>query len=64
MKLLVRETGKLEGKFEVWVDVETSAAKALGESLAAVAAQADELPPVHAFRVRRGKTTAISRRQK
>ena len=64
MKLLVCETGKREGKLEVWVDVEASAAKALGESLGAVAAQADELPPVHAFRVRRGKTTAISRRQK
>ena len=48
MRLLVCETGKLEGKFEVWVDLETSAAKALAESLAAVAAQAEELPPVHA----------------
>jgi len=42
VKLRVCETGKLTGVFDVWVDLNTSAAKALAELIQSVAERAEK----------------------
>ena len=44
LKLLVRETGKLKGKYTIMMDLQADAARALAESLKQLADQAD---PTH-----------------
>jgi hypothetical protein len=44
VKLTVSETGKLDGVFEVWVDLNISAAEALAEVLKDAAEQAKTAP--------------------
>ena len=46
VKLRVCETGKLHGVFDVWVDVELEAAKALANLIQTAAEQAETLPAV------------------
>jgi hypothetical protein len=51
IKLRVCETGKLSGQFDVWVDVEIDAAKALIELIQGAVEQADKIPPVRGWPV-------------
>jgi hypothetical protein len=45
VKLRVCETGKLSGVFDVWMDVEVDAAKALIDLLRGAVEQAENIPP-------------------
>jgi hypothetical protein len=47
IKLQVRETGKLNGVFDVWIDIEIDAAKALAETILAAAELSAKISPVH-----------------
>src|ERR1043166_8961913 len=49
MKLHVCETGKLSGTFDVWVDLQLDAAKALVETLQAAVVLSEKLTPVNAW---------------
>ncbi len=49
IKLHVCETGKLEGEFDVWIDIESEAAKAFANLVTEAATQADRLKPVDAW---------------
>jgi hypothetical protein len=55
VKLQVCETGKLEGVFDVWIDLNISAAKALAEVLQTAAEQALTIPEtdLNVFKVKR-----------
>jgi hypothetical protein len=46
IKLQVCETGKLSGVFDVWVDIEVDAAKALGETILAAVDRSAKIAPV------------------
>jgi hypothetical protein len=46
IKLQVCETGKLNGVFDVWVDIEVEAAKALGETILAAVERSAKIAPV------------------
>lgn len=50
VKLHVCETGKLNGSFDVWVDMEIEAAKALAKLIETAADQAEKMRPVSVFR--------------
>jgi len=49
VKLQVCETGKLTGVFDILIDIEADAAKALGETILAAVEQAEKLKPVRAW---------------
>jgi hypothetical protein len=49
VKFHVCETGKLAGIFDVWVDIEIEAARALAKLILDAADQAEQLPPVRAL---------------
>jgi hypothetical protein len=49
IKLRVCETGKLSGAFDVWVDIEADAAKALGETILGAVEQSGRLKPIRAW---------------
>jgi hypothetical protein len=49
IKLRVCETGKLSGVFDVWVDVEVEAARALAELIQEAVGQAERLPAVRGW---------------
>jgi hypothetical protein len=51
IKLRVCETGKLSGQFDVWVDVQVDAAKALVELIQGAVEQAEKIPPVRGWPV-------------
>ncbi len=51
IKLRVCETGKLSGQFDVWVDVQIDAAKALMELIRGAVEQAERIPPVQGWPV-------------
>jgi hypothetical protein len=51
IKLQVCETGKLSGVFDIWVDIEADAAKALGETILSAVDQSGHLKPVRAWPV-------------
>ena len=44
VKLRVCETGKLDGVFDIWIDLNISAAQALAETLQTAAEQAKTIP--------------------
>jgi hypothetical protein len=44
VKLRVGETGKLDGVFDIWIDLNISAAQALAETLQTAAEQATTIP--------------------
>jgi hypothetical protein len=46
IKLQVEESGKLTGKFDVWMDLDLEAARALAHTLSQLAAEAEKAPPV------------------
>lgn len=46
IKFQVEESGKLTGKFDVWMDVDLEAARALAQTLTRLAAEAEKAPPV------------------
>ncbi len=48
LKFQVQETGKLTGKFDVWMDLDAGAARALARTLDQLAAQAENAPPANA----------------
>ena len=50
LKLRVCETGPLAGVFDVWVDVELEAAKALADLIRTAADEAEKLPAVKAWK--------------
>lgn len=50
VKLNVCETGKLHGVFDVWVDMELDAAKALASLIQTAAEQAEKLSAVSMWR--------------
>ena len=50
IKLRVCETGKLSGAFDVWVDVEIEAARALAKLIQDAANQAETLPAVRVWK--------------
>jgi hypothetical protein len=45
IKFQVEETGKLTGKFEVWMDVDPEAARGLARTLLQLADEAEKAPP-------------------
>jgi hypothetical protein len=49
VKLRVCETGKLTGAFDIWVDLEIDAAKALAETIQSAVERAEVLPAVKAW---------------
>ena len=49
IKLQVCETGKLSGVFDIWVDIEAEAAKALGETILAAVEQSGRIKPVRVW---------------
>jgi len=51
IKLRVCETGKLSGQYDVWVDVQIDAAKALIELIQGAVEQAEKIPPVRGWPV-------------
>ena len=51
IKLRVCETGKLSGQFDVWVDVQIDAAKALIEPIQGAVEQAEKIPPARGWPV-------------
>jgi hypothetical protein len=51
IKLRVCETGKLSGQFDVWVDVQIDAAKALIKLIQGAVEQAEKIPPVQGWPV-------------
>jgi hypothetical protein len=50
VKLRVCETGRLTGVFDVWVDIELDAAKALAQLIQTAAEQAETLAAVRAWK--------------
>lgn len=51
IKLRVCETGKLSGQFDIWVDLQVDAAKALIELIQGAVEQAEKIPPVRGWTV-------------
>jgi len=49
IKLRVCETGRLSGQFDVWVDVQIDAAKALIELIQGAVEQAEKIPPARGW---------------
>lgn len=49
VKLRACETGVLNGVFDVWIDLEVDAARALAETIAKAAEQAESLPAAKAW---------------
>ena len=49
IKLHVCETGQRTGAFDVWIDIESEAAKALAKLIEDAADQSDNLPPVRVW---------------
>ena len=45
VKFQVEETGKLTGKFDVWMDIDPAAARGLARTLNHLADEADAAPP-------------------
>ena len=45
VKFQVEETGKLDGKFDVWMDVDPGAARGLARTLNQLADEAEKAPP-------------------
>jgi len=45
VKFQVEETGKLNGKFDVWMDIDPEAARALARTLNRLAEEAEKAPP-------------------
>ena len=45
VKFQVEETGKLSGKFDVWMDVDPEAARGLARTLNQLADEAEKAPP-------------------
>ena len=45
VKFQVEETGKLTGKFDVWMDIDPEAARELARTLSQLADEADKAPP-------------------
>jgi len=48
VKFQVEESGKLTGKFDVWMDVEPAAARELARTLNQLADEAEKTPPTAA----------------
>jgi hypothetical protein len=46
IKFQVEESGKLTGKFDVWMDLDPEAARALAHTLTRLAGEAEKAPPV------------------
>ncbi len=51
VKLQVCETGKLSGKFDVWIDIEIEAARALAKLIQDAAEQAEKMPAARALNI-------------
>jgi hypothetical protein len=49
IRLRVCETGKLNGAFDVWIDVEADAARALGETILSAVELSAHVKPVRAW---------------
>ncbi len=47
LSLLVRETGRLKGKYTVVMDLQPEAARRLADMLNQLADRADQIPPIH-----------------
>ena len=45
VKFQVEETGKLNGKFDVWMDIDPAAARGLARTLERLAEEAEKAPP-------------------
>lgn len=50
VKLHVCETGKLNGQFDVWVDMELEAARALAKLIEKAGEQAEKMPAARIYR--------------
>jgi hypothetical protein len=51
IKLQVCETGKLNGSFDVWIDIEAEAARALAQTIQGAVEQSEKLKPISAWPV-------------